>query len=117
MDKKTFQQGDILEVDLVGTSGARDRFQCMVISPILFNDMGMVIVALVTREVQMQRHAGFAVNLEPYGFKGAVLTNNLRTLDVAGANAALLKERHPEATEMVVARVQAIFADQDSGVA
>lgn len=117
MVKKTFQQGDILEVDLIGTSGSRDRFECMVVSPTLFNELGMVIVALVTREVQMQRHAGFAVNLETYGFKGAVLTNNLRTLDVAGSNAALLKERNPEATEMVVARVQAIFADQDSGAA
>src|SRR5579862_8416387 len=94
-----FERGDIVRVNLnpaLGHEQQGDFRPALVLSPAVFNAMGVALVAPITQGGNFARFAGFAVPLSGSGTQtqGVALVNMIRTLDLEARGARKI-ERAP----------------------
>ncbi|WP_297809478.1 type II toxin-antitoxin system ChpB family toxin [uncultured Methylophaga sp.] len=90
--RASFNKGDIVRVSLnptVGRETQGDFRPCLVLSPALFNKLGMVLVAPITQGGNHARYKGFTVPLMGSGTEtqGVVLLNAIRMMDLTARKA------------------------------
>ncbi len=109
-----YERGDIV---LVSLEPVQDREQkgvsrpVLVLSPAVFNMMGVVLVAPITQGGDFARHAGFAVPLTGSGTEtqGVALVNQVRMLDLESRRAKKVETAPDFVVEDALARLQAIL--------
>lgn len=87
-----FDKGDIVRVRLNPTEGKEtqgDFRPCLVLSPKVFNRLGMTVIAPISQGGNFARIQGFCVSLSGSGTKtqGVVMVNGVRTLDLSARGA------------------------------
>ena len=106
---RTFERGDILQLDLEPTKGKEQRGQrpVFVLSPATFNRHGLAIVLPITRGVGLGRGSGFAAPLSGAGLvtDGVVLCDQPRTVDPAARNAQYIETAPSYVVDDVLARL------------
>jgi mRNA interferase ChpB len=100
--KNGFDRGDIVFVDFNPSVGheQREGRPALVLSPKLFNDLGMAFVAPITQGGGKSRHDGFTVAVSGTGLKtqGVVLLSQARMIDLVSRHAKFVEK----ADEVVV---------------
>jgi mRNA interferase ChpB len=109
-----FERGDIVRVSLNPTAGREqqgDFRPALVLSPAVFNALGVALVAPITQGGEFARFAGFAVPLSGAGTQtqGVVLVNMVRTLDLEARGARKIERVPAEVIEDALARLQTII--------
>jgi mRNA interferase ChpB len=109
-----FDRGDIVKVNLEPAKGREQKGEnrpALVLSPIVFNMMGMVLVAPITQGGDFARHAGFAVPLSGSGTQtqGVALVNQVVMLDLEERRAKKVEVAPDFVIEDALARLQAIL--------
>jgi mRNA interferase ChpB len=104
------ERGDICIVDLDPTHGHEQcgRRPVIVVTPAAFNKLGLQLVAPITSGGAFARHAGFAVELIGTKTQGAILCNQLRTLDLASRKARRIEAAPAAVIEEMLARVRTL---------
>ena len=110
-----FERGDIVNVNLEPAKGREQKGEnrpALVLSPAIFNMMGMVLIAPITQGGDHARHAGFAVPLSGSGTKtqGVALVNQVIMLDLEERCAKKIEAAPEFVVEDALARLQAILA-------
>lgn len=114
MRRAKHNRGDIIRLNLNPTAGREqqgDFRPALVLTPAVFNAMGLAVVAPITQGGDFARHAGFAVPLSGSGTEtqGVVLTNQIRTVDLEARGAKRVEVAPEVVIEDALARVQAMF--------
>ena len=109
-----FDRGDIVMVNLEPSQGREQRGEnrpVLVLSPTVFNMMGVVLVAPITQGGDFARYAGFAVPLNGSGTKtqGVALVNQIRMIDLENRGAKKLEAAPDFVIDDALARLQAIL--------
>jgi mRNA interferase ChpB len=83
----------------------------LVLSPAIFNMMGVVLIAPITQGGDFARDAGFAVPLSGSGTKtqGAALVNQIRMVDLEAHGAKKIETAPDFVIQEALARLQAIL--------
>lgn len=107
---KIFDRGDIVRVCLnpvVGKEQQGDARPALVLSPKLFNALGMTVIAPITQGGEFARYAGFAVSLMGTGSKtqGVVLANMVRSVDLQARGAKLVEKVGAAVVDEVVSKL------------
>ncbi|MFI4935548.1 MAG: type II toxin-antitoxin system PemK/MazF family toxin [Caulobacterales bacterium] len=107
------RRGDIYFVDLDPTQGREQRGHrpVFIVTPEPFNRLGAPLVAPITTGGAFARHRGFAVDLTARAAKvrGAVLCNQLRTLDIAARNGRFVEHAPSEVIDEVLAKIATLI--------
>jgi mRNA interferase ChpB len=115
MVKRTaFNRGDIVRVSLnpaVGREQQGDFRPALVLSPAVFNLMGVVLVAPITQGGDFARYAGFGVPLSGSGTEtqGVALVNMVRTLDLTARHAKKVETVPEFVIDDALARLRAVL--------
>ena len=109
-----FERGDIVRVNLnpaIGHEQQGDFRPALVLSPAVFNAMGVALVAPITQGGNFARFAGFAVPLWGSGTEtqGVALVNMIRTLDLEARGARKIERAPVEVINDALARLQTIL--------
>lgn len=109
-----FERGDIVRVNLnpaIGHEQQGDFRPALVLSPAVFNAMGVALVAPITQGGNFARFAGFAVPLSGSGTEtqGVALVNMIRTLDLEARGARKIERAPVEVINDALARLQTIL--------
>lgn len=109
-----FERGDIVRVNLnpaIGHEQQGDFRPALVLSPAMFNAMGVALVAPITQGGNFARFAGFAVPLSGSGTEtqGVALVNMIRTLDLEARGARRIERVPVEVINDALARLQTIL--------
>jgi len=101
-------RGDIMHVDLnpsVGQEQRGERF-VIVLSPFIFNQLGLTLVAPITLGGNLSRNTGFAVSLITSGLRtqGVIQCEQLRTIDYRKRRATLVEKAPQHIIDEVLAR-------------
>ncbi|CAL8475875.1 type II toxin-antitoxin system ChpB family toxin [Caballeronia sp. LZ029] len=109
-----FERGDIVRVNLnpaLGHEQQGDFRPALVLSPAVFNAMGVALVAPITQGGNFARFAGFAVPLSGSGTEtqGVALVNMIRTLDLEARGARKIERAPAEVINDALARLQTIL--------
>jgi mRNA interferase ChpB len=109
-----FDRGDIVRVSLNPTLGREqqgDFRPALVLSPAVFNALGVALVAPITQGGEFARFAGFAVPLSGSGTEtqGVVLVNMIRMMDLEARGARKVERAPAEVVEDALARIQSIL--------
>jgi mRNA interferase ChpB len=77
----------------------------------LFDRLGDVLVAPITRGGDFSRHAGFAVSLDGTGskIKGVALVNKIRMLDLAARKARKVERASQAVLDEALGRLTALI--------
>jgi mRNA interferase ChpB len=105
------ERGQIYDVDLNPTSGhEQSGFRpVLVVTQKLFNTSGTPIVCPITHGGSYARNRGFAVELKGTKTDGAVLSHQLRALDLKARNARYVETVPQDIIDEIMARISAIF--------
>ncbi len=109
------KRGDIYLISLDPTLGHEQQGKrpVFVISPQAFNQMTkMPIVLPITSGGQFARNLGFAVEVTGAKTTGIVRCDQPRALDFDARHAKFLEKAHTGIIDEVLARFNAIFADE-----
>jgi mRNA interferase ChpB len=111
---KVFDRGDIVRVCLnptVGKEQQGDARPALVISPKVFNSLGLTLIAPISQGGDFARYAGFAVTLMGSGSRtqGVVLANMLRSVDLHARGAKLVEKVDMGIVAEVVARLTPVL--------
>lgn len=111
---KVFERGDIIGVCLNPTSGKelQGNFRpALVLSELIFNRLGLIIIAPITQGGDFSRFAGFAVNLTGCGTEtqGVVLVNTVRSIDAIARGGKLLEKAPKFIVDEVLSKLITIF--------
>ncbi|WP_330111080.1 type II toxin-antitoxin system ChpB family toxin [Methylophaga thalassica] len=92
-----FKKGDIVKVSLNPTIGREqqgDFRPCLVLSPQVFNKLGMTLIAPITQGGNHARIEGFTVSLMGAGTdtQGVVLVNSVRMIDLETRKAVQVEQ-------------------------
>lgn len=114
MRRKKYERGDIVKVCLNPVAGRElqgDFRPCLVLSTADFNQLGTVLVALITQGGNLSRIKGFTVSLSGCGIdtQGVVLINSVRTLDLDARKAKKIESVPGYIVDDVLARLIAIL--------
>jgi mRNA interferase ChpB len=109
-----FDRGDIVRVSLNPTLGREqqgDFRPALVLSPAVFNALGVALVAPITQGGEFARFAGFAVPLSGSGTEtqGVILVNMIRMMDLEARGARKVERAPAEVVEDALARLQSIL--------
>ena len=108
------ERGDVYFVDLDLSQGREQRGHrpVFVVTTAAFNAITAPLVAPITTGGAFARHRGFAVDLTAHMQKvqGAVLCNQLRTLDLAARNGRFVERAPPAVVDDVLAKIAALIA-------
>lgn len=111
-NKKVFEQGDVVWVNLNPTSGTEmqgNSRPCLVLSKSEFNAQGRAVVAPITQG-NFERDKGFAVPVHGSKVQGAAMVSQIRTLDLDARGAAWSGECLDEViVQDALARLAPIF--------
>jgi mRNA interferase ChpB len=111
---KVFERGDIIGVCLNPVSGKelQGEFRpALVLSEVIFNRLGLIIIAPITQGGDFSRFAGFAVNLTSSGTEtqGVVLVNMVRSIDPVARSGRLLEKAPKYIVDEVLSKLITIF--------
>ena len=111
---KAFERGDIIGVCLNPTSvkELQGEFRpALVLSEIIFNRLGLIVIAPITQGGDLSRFAGFAVNLTGSGTEtqGVVLVNMVRSIDPITRGGKLLEKAPKYIVDEVLSKIITIF--------
>jgi mRNA interferase ChpB len=83
----------------------------LVLSPAVFNAVGVALVAPITQGGEFGSYAGFAVSLSGSGTEtqGVALVNMIRSLDLEARGAHKIERAPVEVVEDALARLQTIL--------
>lgn len=114
MKRAKHNRGDIIRLNLNPTAGREqqgDFRPALILTPAVFNAMGLAVIAPITQGGDFARHAGFAVTLSGSGTEtqGVVLTNQIRTVDLEARGAKRIEVAPEVVIDDALARVQAMF--------
>lgn len=114
MKRTKHERGDIIRLNLNPTAGREqqgDYRPALVLTPSVFNAMGLAVIAPITQGGDFARHAGFAVTLSGSGTEtqGVVLANQIRTVDLEARGARRIEVAPEVVIDDALARVQAMF--------
>ena len=106
------KRGDIWQVDLNPTAGKEQQGvrPVFVVSEEDFNRSGLTLICPITQGGNQARFAGFAVTLMGAGTstQGMVMSNQVRTIDVAALRGKLIERAPDFVTSDVLAKLQTI---------
>ena len=110
-------RGEVWLVNLNPTVGREQQGArpVLVVSEKEFNRLGLCVVCPITQGGLQSRYAGFAVTLMGAGCEtqGVVMSNQPRTIDLAGRAGKYIERLDDALMEEVLARLQAIFEGND----
>ena len=110
-------RGEVWIVNLNPTVGREQQGArpVLVVSEKEFNRLGLCVVCPITQGGLQSRYAGFAVTLMGAGSEtqGVVMSNQPRTIDLAGRGGRYIEKLDNDLMEEDLARLQAIFETQD----
>jgi mRNA interferase ChpB len=111
---KVFERGDIVRVCLNPTEGKElqgDYRPALVVSPRVFNVLGLTMIAPITQGGNFSRYGGFAVTLMGSGTdtQGVVLANMVRSVDLQSRGAKFVEKAPSSLVDEVLARIASIF--------
>jgi mRNA interferase ChpB len=114
MKRAKFNRGDIVRLNLNPTAGREqqgDFRPALILTPAVFNSMGLAVIVPITQGGDFSRHAGFAVTLSGSGTEtqGVALTNQLRSVDLEARGAKRIEVVPEVVIDDALARVQAMF--------
>jgi len=106
------ERGDIMHVDLnpsIGQEQRGERF-VFVLSPIIFNKLGLALVAPITLGGNQSRNTGFAVSLTTSGVRtqGVIHCEQLRTIDYRKQRTTLVEKAPQHIIDEVLARAETL---------
>jgi len=108
------ERGDVYFVDLDPTQGRvqRGHRPVFVVTTAAFNAISAPLVAPITTGGAFARHRGFAVDLSAHmqQIQGAVLCNQLRTLDLEARNGSFVERAPVAVINEVLAKIAALIA-------
>jgi mRNA interferase ChpB len=95
----------------MGKEQQGDARPALVISPKVFNALGVTLVAPITQGGDSARYAGFAVTLMGAGTEtqGVVLANMVRSIDLQVRGAKFIEKAGLGVVAEVVARLMPVF--------
>jgi mRNA interferase ChpB len=107
------RRGDIYMVDLEPTGGSEQRGHrpVLIVSPDDYNKMFAPLVCPITSGGNYARNKGVAVQIVGGQIVGAVLCNQMRTLDVKAREGKRVEAVAPGVLQDVLWKLQAIVAD------
>jgi mRNA interferase ChpB len=107
------KRGEIWHADLNPTAGHEQQGTrpVFVVSEEAFNRSGLTVICPITQGGSQARFAGFAVNLMGTGSvtQGVVMSNQVRTIDIAARNGKFIEKTSDSVTEEVLGKLQAII--------
>lgn len=111
----TFDRGDIVRICLNPVSGKEvqgDARPVLVLSPRLFNQLGITMIAPISQGGNLARYAGFAVSLMGTGCEtqGVVLVNMVKSLDVNARGAKWIEKAPNCVVEESLEKLMTIFS-------
>ncbi len=113
MAKGGISRGDIYHCGLAPVKGGEQQGAryVLVVSSRDFNQLGTQIVCPITLGGDFARNRGFAVSLSGAGAnaQGAVLVNQIRSLDLKARSGKFIESAPDYIVEEVLARLSAIF--------
>lgn len=109
-----FDRGDIIRLCLNPTTGKEIQGEmrpALVVSPKVFNKLGLTIIVPITQGGDFSRYAGFAITLMGTGTKtqGVVLANMIRSVDLHACSAQFVEKVNANLVDEVVAKIIPIF--------
>jgi mRNA interferase ChpB len=106
------ERGDIYFVDLEPTTGREQRGHrpVILVTPQIFNQLGVQLVAPITNGGSFARHRGFAVVLTGTKTAGVVLCNQVRTIDLSARNGRFVESAPKAIVDDVLARIGTLIA-------
>jgi mRNA interferase ChpB len=109
-----FERGDIVRACLNPTSGNElqgDMRPCLVLSPKVFNKLGLTLIAPITQGDNVARFQGFSVALMGTGTQtqGVVLINGIRSVDLKARKAKKIESVPRDIVNEALAILDAIL--------
>ncbi len=106
------KRGDIWRVTLDPVAGKeQEGFRpVFVVSEEAFNRSGLTVICPITQGGNQTRFAGFAISMMGAGTEtqGVVMSNQMRTIDVAARHGKFVEKAPDFVTSEVLAKLQAI---------
>ncbi len=109
-----YDRGDIVRVCLNPTEGKEmqgDMRPCLVLSPKMFNRLGLTLIAPITQGGNFARFQGFSVSLMGAGTEtqGVVLINAIRSVDLNIRESRKVEKAPDDIVDESLAILNAIF--------
>ena len=109
-----FERGDIVRACLNPVAGNEMQGEmrpCLVLSPKMFNRLGLTLIAPITQGGNFARFQGFAVTLLGSGTEtqGVILANGIRSVDLKARRAKKVETAPADIVDEVLAILGAIL--------